>query len=580
MSINNNHLNNDLSINQLIKNVYKDKNDTMEKVSERLYEKIINLNKYKIDLDKESFINHLSNLDFVFSTPILKNNNSNQEHDLYSSCYLFNLDDDDDLYKFLYEKLPLTKSGGFGLNLSSLNQPDSVIDIFRDISLFENNKGTYARTLVYNVSIELFNHKLYSVFDKFDIRRGNKIDKIFLSICFNNEFFRRIINNEDWYLIKYDKDLYMKLKDSCNYNFNELYNNVPIENRINVRPARDYYKDIISLLINNFFIYCWNKDNSNKRSQFNDDYIINTQNLCLEINQPRTKFHDTTYCCLGSINLSKFNKDNEIDFERIGCAVSTLVRSLTIITNSNDLFYKNENYNTHDISIGILGYYDLIRSLNVDYKDSRKHMWFILQTIYYYAIKESNKIYESIKDNDKCYFTLNKFSYELYEPVETNNPNFQLKNPLKEFGLMYDFESLRGLKIFNRRLTALMPTSTVADICNVQQSFHAPRSHKYIRETNYGSSYNLNIPKNITCMSDLTLDEQLQYAFDRQFWLDNTQSLELFHNPELEKEIGKSLQHYLIKANYYAKLPTSIYYIRDAKEKVINTKINCASCSM
>jgi ribonucleotide reductase alpha subunit len=551
------------NITQLIKKgIFIDKDDNVFNLANRLSDKIISYDHYQL-FDKELFIRNFKLGNIIFSTPILSDKTKNN----FSSCYLFKIDEDKEIYKFLDTELNQLISGGFGLNISSLRLPIKVLNILTSVIEFENNFDK-PRVFVSMVTIELFHQNFLSILDHFDLKNANLNTSIYLNICFNNLFFKKLKNNEDWCLLKYDNNLYNSLKYSHNKNFEDIYENaIKDENNIIKKiNSKILFHIICEYFTLNQNTYSWNKDAANSRTQFNHE-TITTTNLCTEIIQSATKDKKTTYCTLGSINVSNMIDDNKLSFEKIKEAVKSLVQSLTIFTLNLDYSFSE---NPKDISIGICGFYNLITTLKIPYKDSRKLNWQLFQAIYFYAIEESIRL-------DEYYFKLNKFKLEKFSFELVDIKNHDLKNPINEFGFDFNFEQFRNKYLSNRRLIAIMPTSSTSEILNVFQSFHGPFEKKYMRDNN-DRSVIINSLDNFI-MSDLTLLEQLQFNYDRQFFIDNSQSNELFYNNKNDNLINQ-IKEYFIKC-YKNEIITYCYYIRiNSKMNKHVEKIICESCNL
>lgn len=552
-----------IGTNQLrAKKIYQDENDSQENVSKRVCNLFKKLDKYQIITEEINNLiyEELINSNIIYTTPIMVAgskktqtlNNKFESDLLLSACYLLTIDRDEDLMNFLVDTTKLFESGGFGCNISSLLKPIIFIKIIKWIITFY--RGKFARVSVGTLCWEMYHCDFLNLLDYFDVARGKLNRCLHLNITFNDLFFKKVINDEYWYFLDYNNDLYNKLKYSHGKEFEELYESAP-KNQTRKMKARELFNYLINYLALNHNVYTWNKDAANYRTMFNHE-TITTSNLCLEVIQPRILNHNKSYCTLGQINLSNMIKlsNNEIivDYEKIGLCTKCLVYSLTTVTNDLIKFIP-DNVNPHDIGIGISGYYDLLLKLNINYRDSQKLNYNIFQTIYYYALKTSNEIYEQLKNNNIQSYKLENFTFE--------NDN----DLVNKYGLIYNFEELRNKYIYNRRLTAIMPTSTSAEILGNHQSYHGPFSDEYIRETE-DKSIKIKSKDNFN-MGQLSLKEQLEFTRCRLLFLDNTQSNEIFYNKKIDSNLPEDLAEYYLLCYIY-KIPTISYYLR------VNTKPN------
>ncbi len=564
------------NVDQLVdKKIFKDKNDTKENVSRNIIGLLTNNDKYNILWDemKDNIYNNLVNCDILFSTPILVAAVS-QYKSLLSSCYLLKIDSDNDLQTFISEFITLLQSGGFGVNISSLFKPLVFIEIIKWIVLFY--RGKYSRISVATVCVEMFHFEFLQILDYFDILKSNLNISLHINITFPDLFYEKVIKDEEWYFLDYDEATYNSLKYSFGEEFTKIYENTPKNETRKIR-ARDLFTKLINYLAINHNAYTWSKDAANLRTQFNNQ-TITTTNLCLEIIQPVCKNHSRSYCTLGQVNLANMiTAHGSVDYQKIGSCVRSLVYSLSIITNDLSQFLDYRD-NPHDIAIGVSGFYNLISTLGISYLESIQIHWNIFQTIYYYAVKTSHELH-LLNPPDHQSFKVDKFSYELCEIDYTSPQLSEFYNPLTKFGLMYDFESLRGKRIYNRRLTAMMPTSTTSEILGNFQSCHGPFSKDYVRESRVVCERVKS--KDNFHMGQLTLKQQLMFTFHRQFFLDNTQSNEIFYHKTSNSQLTDDLAEYYI-LSYFLKIPTICYYFRvnNPPNNYKNTSIQCEACSL
>jgi len=106
--------------------------------------------------------------------------------------------------------------------------------------------------------------------------------------------------------------------------------------------------------------------------------------------------HDGDVCNLGSVNLAKFVKDGEIEFERLKFATETAVRLLDNVIDVSDFPCAKVNQTARDnrrVGLGIMGFADMLYQLNIGYDTEegfslgKKVMGFINKTAHEYSTK-------------------------------------------------------------------------------------------------------------------------------------------------------------------------------------------------
>jgi ribonucleoside-diphosphate reductase alpha chain len=128
-------------------------------------------------------------------------------------------------------------------------------------------------------------------------------------------------------------------------------------------------------------------DRINKDNKFWPELVLDTTNPCSESPIPKD-----TLCCLGSINLSKFVRNDEFMFERFEEVCRTSSRALL---NMNKVgwypfdFMKESMDKYNPVGLGIMGFADTLIKLGI-YYDSEEALSFI---------DNVGKIYKNVTDN-------------------------------------------------------------------------------------------------------------------------------------------------------------------------------------
>lgn len=148
--------------------------------------------------------------------------------------------------------------------------------------------------------------------------------------------------------------------------------------------------------------------------------------------------HDGDVCNLGSINLDKFAKGNDVDWERLEFVTRTATRMLDNVIDITDFPVDKVNKvfrSNRRIGLGIMGFGDLLYRLRIPYNSEE-------------GVKMAEKVMKFIND------TTHKISQELAEEKGAF-PNWQLS-------IFYPDTKMR-----NAALTCIAPTGSISMICDV-----------------------------------------------------------------------------------------------------------------
>lgn len=148
--------------------------------------------------------------------------------------------------------------------------------------------------------------------------------------------------------------------------------------------------------------------------------------------------HDGDVCNLGSINLDKFAKGNDVDWERLEFATRTATRMLDNVIDITDFPVEKVNKvfrSNRRIGLGIMGFGDLLYQLKIPYNSEA-------------GVKMAEKVMKFIND------TAHKTSQQMAEE-KGEFPNWKLS-------IFYP-----GMKMRNAALTCIAPTGSISMICDV-----------------------------------------------------------------------------------------------------------------
>jgi ribonucleoside-diphosphate reductase alpha chain len=501
---------------------------------------------------------YLSNKYFIHATPTLYNAGTCKQQ--LSSCFLLAMEDDsiDGIFSTLSDCAKISKwAGGIGLHIHNIRATGSLIrgtngnsngivpmlKVFNNVARYvDQGGGKRPGSFAIYIGVE---HA--DIEDFLDLRKNHGDEEartrdLFCGLWVSDLFMTRVKKNLTWTLMCPDEC--PGLNDVYGKEYEELYCRYEKENkgRKQIR-ARDLWFKILESQIETGNPYLLFKDSANKKSNQQNLGVIKSSNLCTEIIEYSDK-NETAVCNLASISLPKFvsKLDNTFDFEELGKVVETVTRNLNKIIDIN--FYptdktKRSNLLHRPIGIGVQGLADTFQLLKLNY-DSEEAMLLnknIFETIYYYAMKTSNKLAKlrlpAMKILYGTYHVTKEWQYQndkphcnIYTSDISSNIHTMLNNvvpvqdeikklygdylgayssfvgsPLHkgqfQFDLWdvkpsgkYDWDSLRvsvmNYGVRNSLLIAPMPTASTSQIMGNNECFEPYTSNIYTRRTKAG----------------------------------------------------------------------------------------------
>lgn len=449
----------------------------------------------------------------MFYNAFLKNN-------VLSSCFIINIEDSVSSIGYNLDKIFNIQKYNSGTGIifnkiraagrpvmDGITESNSVLNFIDILSLMSNHYDNKKRNRSSNININL---PLYhpEIFDFLNIKVNNfkkenfHFNKIFQTVIIPDEFIYRYLNNQDWYLISSDQHINGKyLHDVHGKEFSDLYNQM-IQNpdiiKIKV-DIDDVFSKIVNTLIKTGGPFIFFEDMINYASNHKNLGKIQGTNLCTEILE-YTDDESTACCNLSSINLSqlyyKTDKGIFFDFTKFKKIIKKVVYYLN--TSIDTTYYahyscKNFNFKYRPIAIGIQGLSNLFNIMGISYLDGQNLYKKIVEYLYYYSLKYSNKlckqeIFEECNELSNNIKSNYKFHFELFK-------EFQIEkiNKLKSMGLgnltniinldIYDSkfipeskwnilrENIKNYGLCNSLVLGFMPTSISSGIYNNNESF-------------------------------------------------------------------------------------------------------------
>ncbi|MDQ3489530.1 MAG: ribonucleoside-diphosphate reductase subunit alpha, partial [Acidobacteriota bacterium] len=326
-----------------------------------------------------------SSLEYVPSTPTLFN--SGTKHEQLSSCFLLDSPQDslESIYKKYSDVAMLSKfSGGIGIAYHRVRSRGSLI---RGTNGHSNGIVPWLKTLDSSVSAVNQGGKrkgaccVYletwhaDIEDFLDLRENTgdesrRTHNLNIANWISDLFMKRVQADEMWSLFDPKKvphfpDLY---GDEFETAFVEAEAEGIFERQL---KARDLYARMMRTMAQTGNGWMTFKDSSNRKSNqtAKPENVVHLSNLCTEIIEV-TSEEETAVCNLGSINLSRYVRDGEFDFDKLNNNVRLAVRQLDRVIDLN--YYAipstaDSNNRWRNIGLGVMGLQDVFFFLRLPF---------------------------------------------------------------------------------------------------------------------------------------------------------------------------------------------------------------------
>ncbi len=545
---------------------------------------------------------------FTHATPTLFNAGTFNAQ--LASCFLLDINDDSlfGIYKTLGDCAQISKyAGGIGVAIHKIRAERSFITgtngksnglipllrVFNSTARYVDQGGGKRKGAI-AIYLEPWHPDILDVLDakKNTGSEEQRTRDLFYALWVPDLFMKRVEKNETWSL--FCPNECPGLYETTGHEFEVLYEQYERENRArSTISAQTLFTKILQTQIETGTPYIMYKDMINRTCNQKNLGTIKSSNLCAEICQ-YTDQKEIAVCNLASVCLPKFVQGTKFNHELLESVVSTIVKNINKIIDKT--YYPVEearfsNLRHRPMGIGVQGLADVFAMLHISFDSdkARKLNRKIMETLYFSALSESNRIsqtegcYESFKGSPLSH---GNFHFDL-------SPGFSYSTLSKR----WDWESLRkkimehGVR--NSLFVALMPTASTSQIMGNNDAFEPFSSNIYTRrllsgefvvinkhlvndllELNLwsediknkliehnGSVQKLDIPEDLKQVYktafEISPKSIIQMAKDRQFFVDQSQSMNLF--------IDTPSVAYLAKIHMYSwkqGLKTGMYYLR------------------
>jgi len=454
------------------------------------------------------FYDSLSQFYVVSSTPTLFN--SGTKFPQMSSCFLNTVDDSlKGIFKIYSDNAQMCKfAGAVGTDWTYVRSKNSLIKgtnghsqglipwlkIFSDCAVAVNQGGKRTGQLV--AYLEAW-HRDMEEFTELKKNTGDerrRAHDIHTAVWIPDLFMKRVKEKGKWTL--FPPDTVPGLHDAYGKKFEEMYKEYETKEIYGkkVVNAADLWKKMLTMLFETGHPWITFKDPSNIRSPQDHVGTVHASNLCTEITL-NTNNEETAVCNLASVNLSKFIKDGKIDEPLLEKYVTTGIRMLNNVIDSNLYTIpetETSNMRHRPIGLGVMGYQDALYKVGIDY-DSEEQLEFAdqsMEAISYYAILASSKLakeYEPYKSYKGSKWDRGLFPYDTIDLLEQERGEKILVNRKMVKDWSFVREHVRQYGMRNSNCMAIAPTATIANISGVVPCVEPIYKNMYMKENMSGN---------------------------------------------------------------------------------------------
>jgi ribonucleoside-diphosphate reductase alpha chain len=450
------------------------------------------------------FYRLISAHDYMPSSPTLFN--SGTKHPQMSSCYL--LDSPEDNLESIYERYKdvamLSKfAGGIGLAYHRIRARGSLI---RGTNGKSNGIVPWLKTLDSSVCAVnqggkrkgaacVYLEPWHADIEEFLELRDNTGDEARRTYNLNlanwipDLFMRRVDEDGVWSL--FDPKVVPHFTDLYGAEFETAYAEAE-EKGLFMRQvkARELYARMMKTLAETGNGWMTFKDACNlKNNQTgHGTNVVHLSNLCTEITEI-TNQAETAVCNLGSVNLARYVRGGEFDFEKLAETVKIAVRFLDKVIDIN--YYPTDAAGTSNakwrpVGLGIMGLQDVFFQMRLPFESdkARELSRRIQEEIYYWAMTTTVELAEQSGPHDAFPSTRaakGEFQFDLWGVQPSEPERWEALRPrMMKSGMR------------NSLMIAIAPTATIASIVGSYECIEPQISNLFKRETLSGDFMQIN----------------------------------------------------------------------------------------
>jgi ribonucleoside-diphosphate reductase alpha chain len=445
-----------------------------------------------------------SSLEYVPSTPTLFN--SGTRHEQLSSCFLLDSPQDslDSIYRKYSDVAMLSKfSGGIGIAYHRVRSRGSLI---RGTNGHSNGIVPWLKTLDSSVAAVnqggkrkgaccVYLETWHADVEDFLELRDNTGDEarrthnLNLANWIPDLFMKRVQSDGVWSL--FDPKAVPHLPDLYGEEFETAYLKAE-EEGIFMRQvtARDLYAKMMRTMAQTGNGWMTFKDAANRKSNqtARPENVVHLSNLCTEIIEV-TSENETAVCNLGSVNVGRYVKDGEFDYEKLHRNVRLAVRQLDRVIDLN--YYAiastaDSNNRWRNIGLGVMGLQDVFFQMHLpfDSDGARKMSGRIQEEIYYAALDASSDL------------AIERGVHPAFLETRAAHGDLQFDfwgvtpNDMGRWDTLREKIMATGLR--NSLMIAIAPTATIASIAGCYECIEPQVSNLFKRETLSGDFVQVN----------------------------------------------------------------------------------------
>lgn len=340
---------------------------------------------------------------YVYNIEVNEDNTYVANGVIVHNCFIIDIEDNMESIAEAWKECSIVfkSGGGVGFNVSKLRPKGALVStsngeasgvvsfmtIFNQIVEIIKQGGRRKGALKIDLN-DSHNEILDFIHCKDNIENLNNMN---ISVSISDEFMNALLNNDDWNL-KFNEHIYQTIKAK------DLWNEI-IESAWKTGEPGISFRNIM--------------DRDNKNPHLGR---IVSSNPCQE-------FTNIPYasCNLGSINLEKVVKNNQIDYALLQENVRIAVRFLDDMITVNKLPLEKIDKVTKDIrpiGLGTIGYANMLFMLNIPYNSEE-------------AYKLTDEVYEFIKHTaikESMELAFEKGEYSAWKGSEWEKSNIKIRN--------------------------------------------------------------------------------------------------------------------------------------------------------